>query len=269
MTDLIDSFGRLINYLRISVTDRCNLRCIYCMPIEGIPLMPHSDILSYEEVRTIVQLAAELGINKVRLTGGEPLVRLELPKLVEMLSQIEGIDEVSLTTNGTLLKKHALELKESGLRRVNVSLDTLDSVKYSDLTRGGDIEKVFEGLQAAKDAGLDPVKVNCVVKRSSDEPDALQVKRFAEENGFQARFIHQMDLATGRYSVVEGGDGGNCEICNRLRLTANGLIKPCLFDARGYPVRDLGAREAILKAVEHKPRCGTYNMQEQFYNLGG
>ena len=266
---IYDTYNRRINYLRISVTDRCNLRCLYCMPAEGIKLLRHEDILSFDEITEVVETAVELGMNKVRLTGGEPLVRKGIIDLVGMISAIDGIDDLSMTSNGILLRQYARPLREAGLQRVNVSLDTLDSVKYSDLTRGGDIEKVFDGLQAAKDAGLDPVKINCVVKRSSDEPDALQVKRFAEENGFQVRFIHQMDLATGRYSVVEGGDGGNCSICNRLRLTANGLIKPCLFDARGYPVRDLGAREAILKAVEHKPRCGTYNMQEQFYNLGG
>ncbi len=266
---IYDTFNRRINYLRISVTDRCNLRCLYCMPAEGIQLLRHEDILSFDEITEVVKTAVEMGMNKVRLTGGEPLVRKGIIDLVSMIAAIDGIDDLSMTSNGILLRQYARPLREAGLQRVNVSLDTLDSVKYSDLTRGGDIEKVFDGLQAAKDAGLDPVKINCVVKRSSDEPDALQVKRFAEGNGFQVRFIHQMDLATGRYSVVEGGDGGNCSICNRLRLTANGLIKPCLFDARGYPVRDLGARGAILKAVEHKPRCGTYNMQEQFYNLGG
>ena len=129
MSELFDSFGRHINYLRISVTDRCNLRCIYCMPPEGVSLIPHNEILSYEEILTVVQVAARLGINKVRLTGGEPLVRAELPKLVRMLSQVEGIEEVSLTTNGTLLKKYVVELKQAGLRRVNVSLDTLKADK--------------------------------------------------------------------------------------------------------------------------------------------
>src|SRR4030042_3852057 len=130
MTGILDSFGRSINYLRISVTDRCNLRCLYCMPPEGIPWIPHSEILSYEEVRTVVQAAAELGICKIRLTGGEPLVRSGLPKLVGMLSEIRGIEEVSLTTNGTLLKQHIVELREAGLRRVNVSLDTLKADKF-------------------------------------------------------------------------------------------------------------------------------------------
>lgn len=266
---MYDRFNRRINYLRISVTDRCNLRCVYCMPAEGIRLLKHEDILTFDEITQVVKEAVSLGINKVRLTGGEPLVRKGIVDLVRMIGEVKGIDDFSMTTNGILLDRFAKELKEAGLDRVNVSLDTLDAEKYREITRGGDIDKVFAGLQAAKDAGLTPIKINCVVNKSSDEPDALQVKRFSEENGFQPRFIHQMDLSTGQYSVVEGGEGGNCAACNRLRLTANGLVKPCLFDARGFQVREHGARKAILKAVEIKPACGTRNLKEQFYNLGG
>lgn len=266
---MYDRFNRRINYLRISVTDRCNLRCVYCMPAEGIRLLQHSDILSFDEITGVVKEAVAQGVTKVRLTGGEPLVRKGILDLVRMIGEVEGIEDLSMTTNGILLDRFARELKEAGLGRVNVSLDTLDPDKYREITRGGDVNKVFDGLQAAKDAALSPIKINCVVNRSSDEPDALQVRKFAEDNGFQVRFIHQMDLSTGQYSVVEGGEGGNCAICNRLRLTANGLIKPCLFDARGYSVKQLGAREAILKAVEMKPACGTRNLKEQFYNLGG
>ena len=142
---LFDSFHRRINYLRISVTDRCNLRCIYCMPPQGVPLIPRSELLSYEEILTVVQASAELGINKIRLTGGEPLVRTELPKLIRMLSQIEGIEEISLTTNGTLLKKYAIELKEAGLRRVNVSLDTFRADRFRYITRSGELKDALEG----------------------------------------------------------------------------------------------------------------------------
>jgi cyclic pyranopterin phosphate synthase len=264
-----DKYHREINYLRISVTDRCNLRCIYCMPEEGIRLLKHEDILNFGEITNVVREAVKLGVDKVRLTGGEPLVRRGIVDLVKMIGEVEGVKDLSMTTNGILLDRFASPLKQAGLQRVNVSLDTLNPAKYKKITRVGDLHKVMDGLQAAVDAGLSPIKINCVVDRSSDEPDALQVKKFSEENGFQVRFIHKMDLSTGQYSVVEGGEGGNCKLCNRLRLTANGLVKPCLFDAIGFSVRELGAKQAILKAVENKPRCGTANLKEQFYNIGG
>jgi len=266
---MYDKFNRRINYLRISVTDRCNLRCTYCMPVEGIKLHSHHEILSFDEIVEVVKVAVSLGVDKVRLTGGEPLVRKGITELVRMIADIEGIDDLGMTTNAILLDKFAMDLKEAGLHRVNISLDTVDPLKYKELTRLGNIEKVYDGIDAAREAGLNPIKINCVVKHSSDEPDALAVKSFAEENGLEVRFIHEMDLDTGQYSVVEGGEGGNCSICNRLRLTANGLIKPCLFDAVGYNIRKLGAKRAIEEALENKPACGTRNLKEEFYNIGG
>ena len=175
MTGIIDSFGRSINYLRISVTDRCNLRCIYCMPPEGVPQISHSEILSYEEIRTVVGAAAELGINRVRLTGGEPLVRADLPELVKMLSQMEGIEELSLTTNGTVLKKYTLDIKQAGLSRVNVSLDTLKPDKFRYITRLGELKTVLEGIEAAKEAGFEPVKINTVIMRGMNDDEILEV----------------------------------------------------------------------------------------------
>jgi len=266
---MYDRFNRRINYLRISVTDRCNLRCVYCMPVEGIRLLKHEDILTFDEIVNVVREGVVLGIDKIRITGGEPLVRKSIVELVRMIAGVQGVKDLSMTTNGILLTRFAGELKEAGLQRVNVSLDSLDPEKFKSITRGGELDKVLDGLQAAKNEGLHPIKINCVVERSSDEPDALLVKKFAETNGFQVRFIHQMDLATGQYSVVEGGEGGKCSICNRLRLTANGLIKPCLFDARGFAVREFGAQEAIRKAMDIKPECGSVNPKEQFYNIGG
>jgi cyclic pyranopterin phosphate synthase len=188
----LDSFDRSINYLRISVTDRCNLRCIYCMPPEGVPQMSHNEVLSYEEIRTIVQAAAQLGVNKVRLTGGEPLVRAELPKLVGMLSQIEGIEELSLTTNGTILKKHALELKQAGLSRVNVSLDTLKADKFRYITHFGQLKDVLEGIDAAKEAGFDPVKINTVVMRGINDDEILDFAKMTYEDRWHIRFIELM-----------------------------------------------------------------------------
>jgi cyclic pyranopterin phosphate synthase len=174
-----------------------------------------------------------------------------------------------MTTNGILLDQFAFQLKEAGLQRVNVSLDTLDPVKYERITRGGNLKNVLEGLNKAKEAGLTPIKINSVTTEMTDESDVLQIKRFGEDNGYQVRFIRQMDLATGEFYVVEGGDGGNCRHCNRLRLTSNGMIKPCLFNAIGYSVRELGPREAILRAIDNKPPCGTINAEEEFYRIGG
>jgi GTP 3',8-cyclase len=266
---MYDRFDRYINYLRISVTDRCNLRCVYCMPAEGIQLLRHEDILTFDEITEVARIAVEMGVRKIRLTGGEPLVRRGIVDLVRMISEIRGIEDLSMTTNGILLDKFAVPLKEAGLQRINISLDTLDPERYRYITRGGSLEKVLEGLKIAREAGLNPIKINCVTGELTDRADALQIKRFAEENNYQVRFIRQMDLATGEFYEVEGGDGGNCKLCNRLRLTSNGMIKPCLFNATGFSVRELGAREAILKAVDNKPKCGTLNREGQFSKIGG
>jgi GTP 3',8-cyclase len=266
---MYDRFERHIDYLRISVTDRCNLRCIYCMPAEGIQLMGHDDILSYNEIAEVARIAVGMGVSKIRITGGEPLVRRGIVSLVKLISEIPGLADLAMTTNGMLLGELAMPLKDAGLQRINVSLDTLDPEKFSRITRGGRVEDVLEGLRIAKAAGFSPIKLNCVTGELTDDDDIIRLKQYAEENGFQVRFIRQMDLNSGEFYLVEGGDGGNCSKCNRLRLTSNGLIKPCLFNAIGYSVRELGAREAITRALDNKPRCGTFNQQDEFYQLGG
>jgi cyclic pyranopterin phosphate synthase len=306
MTGPLDSFGRRINYLRISVTDRCNLRCLYCMPLEGIPQMSHSELLSYEEIQTVVRAAAELGINMIRLTGGEPLVRAELPKLVRMLSQIEGIEELSLTTNGVFLKKYALELKQAGLSRVNVSLDTLKADKFRYITRLGELQGVLEGIEAAKKAGFEPVKTNTVVMRGINDDEILDFAKITYEDGWHVRFIELMPFKgvvefvpsielrqhisllgklepcasiTGNgpamYYRLPGARGtigfispltetSFCSRCNRMRLTSDGKLRPCLLredeidlklplrsDEIGAPMKEL--KRLILKAVASKP----------------
>lgn len=266
---MYDRFNRHINYLRISVTDRCNLRCKYCMPAEGVELMSHDDILSFEEIVEVVKEAVKNGITKVRLTGGEPLVRKGIVDLVSMIAAVEGIEDLAMTTNGTLFEQFARPLKKAGLKRVNISLDTLDAEKYSDLTRGGSVESVFRGIKAAQDTGFDPIKINCVIMKSADEPDALAVKQYAEENGLGIRFIHQMDLRTGEFSKVEGGEGGDCKSCNRIRLTANGGFKPCLFNDNCFNIKEFGVNEAMVKAIEAKPKAGSKNLSSKFYNIGG
>jgi len=255
--------------LRISVTDRCNLRCVYCMPAEGIQMLNHEDILTFDEIVETTRTAVEMGVDKVRITGGEPLVRKGIVDLVGMIAAIPGIRDFAMTTNGTLLDRFAQPLADAGLHRVNISLDTLDAEKYRQITRLGDIRDVFRGIEAARKAGLIPIKINCVVKRSSDEPDAREVRRFAEDNGLMVRFIPEMNLETGTFGVVEGGDGGNCKKCNRLRLTATGGVKPCLFSDIEFNVREAGPGTAIRLAVENKPRSGTVNKVNLFHNIGG
>ena len=266
---MYDHFNRHITYLRISVTDRCNLRCTYCMPEDGVSMLRHEDILTFDEIVDFTSFAADLGITKVRITGGEPMVRRGIVDLVRMLADIKGISDLSMTTNGILLKQFALPLYDAGIKRINVSLDTLNPTKFFELTRGGNINDVIEGIHAAKTVGFDPIKINCVVKETSNEPDAIDVKRFSQEYGLKIRFIPLMDLDNGIHGIVEGGDGGNCANCNRLRLTANGMVKPCLFSDIGFNVRELGAKQALLKAVEVKPECGGISTKGEFYNIGG
>jgi GTP 3',8-cyclase len=266
---MFDSYNRRINYLRISVTDRCNLRCTYCMPAEGIALMQHNDILSFEEIIDVVDAALALGVDKIRITGGEPLVRKGIVTLIQMIALKPGVQDLGMTTNGQLLETFAQPLKDAGLHRVNVSLDTMDPERYRQVTRGGEIENVLKGIEASVKAGLSPVKINCVIVKSPAEPDAVEVAEFGKKLGLQVRFIRQMDLEKGEFYIVDGGSGGDCSTCNRLRLTANGMIKPCLFNDMEYNIRELGAYEALQLALGNKPSCGTINRHSEFYNIGG
>ncbi len=265
---MLDKFDRKINYLRISVTDRCNQRCYYCMPKEGVNFIKHEDILSYEEIAEITAELVGLGIDKVRLTGGEPLVRRGIISLVSMLSNIEGIKDLSMTTNGVLLSKYAEELKKNGLDRLNVSLDSINPAEYKKITNFDKLKEVLDGLQAAVKAGFKTIKLNCVIKESSDEENAREVAEFAAENGFEIRFIRMMNIAKGEFWPVEGGDGGNCKSCNRLRLSSDGRLFPCLFSDKTFSVKDLGVEEAFKQALEYKPETGK-RAENKFYTLGG
>jgi len=303
MNELFDSYGRRINYLRISVTDRCNLRCIYCMPPEGVPSIPHSKILSYEEINIIVQAAAEMGINKIRLTGGEPLVRPDLPTLIEMLSRVKGINEIAMTTNGTLLKEYAIELKQAGLTRINISLDTLKADRFRQITRLGKLKDVLTGIEAAYEANLDPIKINMVVMRGINDDEVVDFAKLSYEKGWHIRFIEIMPFSsvaefvpsseirqriasldtlepcspiTGngptKYYHLRGAIGTVgfisplsepfCSACNRLRLTSNGRLCPCLLSDSGIDLEDPLRNNAstqelkrlILEAVVSKPK---------------
>jgi len=191
---LCDSFGRRITYLRVSVTDRCNLRCVYCLPDSGVRWLPREEILRFEEIRDVVAAGAGLGIRRVRLTGGEPLVREGLDELVRMLAAIPELDDLSLTTNGVLLARQARALARAGLRRVNVSLDTLQADRFRQITRFGSIEDVWDGIDAAWQAGLDPVKLNVVVMRGINDDELAAMGRLTLEQPLHIRFIELMPI---------------------------------------------------------------------------
>lgn len=266
---MLDPYNRQINYLRISVTDRCNFRCTYCMPAEGVPLKKRKDILSFDEITEIVKAGTKIGLSKIRFTGGEPLVRKDLPKLVKMIAGIGGIKDLGLTTNGVFLPQLAIQLKEAGLNRVNISLDTLDPEKFRKISRTGNLEDVLKGIDAAIRAELLPVKINFVRIPGENEADEKEVRKFCEAKNLQLRFIRQMNLKTGEFSIVEGGVGGNCKICNRLRLTADGFIVPCLHSELRYNIRELGIEEAFRRAIELKPERGIGTTSHEFSTIGG
>ena len=194
MAGVCDSFQRGISYLRISVTDRCNLRCIYCMPEEGVPLVQHENILRFEEILAMVQACVELGIDKIRITGGEPLVRSGVAGLVRMISGIIGIRDISMTTNGIRLAEYAGVLKEAGLHRVNISLDTLKADRYRKITRLGELDDVLKGIEFAGRAGFSPVKVNMVPMKGINDDEIIDFARMTRDNGWHVRFIELMPL---------------------------------------------------------------------------
>ncbi len=304
MTTLADSWQRQINYLRVSVTDRCNLRCVYCSA-EAFEQLPHAEILSYEEITRLIEAATGLGISKVRLTGGEPLLRPRVSALVRMVAQTPGIDDLSLTTNGTQLDRFAAELKAAGLDRVNISLDTLRPDRFKRITGGDKLETVLAGIEAARRLGLNPVKINMVVMRGVNDDEVVDFARKTVHEGWNVRFIEFMPFGSAdtdygtvpsaeirerigaalgpllphvsktgngpaRYFRLRGAAGTVgfisaitehfCATCNRLRVTADGHLRPCLLDDDEVDVKAAlrrGAgpdelREIIQQAVAGK-----------------
>ena len=256
---LIDSFGRVHNNLRISVTDRCNIRCVYCMP-ENPLFMPRQQILRFEEIDRFVRIVAPLGINKVRLTGGEPLVRRDLPVLARKLAAIPGIHDIGLTTNGILLAELARPLWDAGLRRINVSLDTMNPRRFQQLTRRTGFERVIEGILAAKEVGFHPVKVNAVTMKGSTEEDVVPLARFAREHGLEMRFIEYMPLDAGtweRDKVLFAA-----EILDLLREEVGPLEPAPDQDPRApavdYDYVDGGGRVGLIASVS-RPFCMSCN----------
>jgi cyclic pyranopterin phosphate synthase len=268
---MFDSYNREINYLRVSVTDRCNLRCTYCMPESGIQMKSHSDILPYEKIVQVVAAAAAQGISKIRLTGGEPLVRKNITFLVRELKAVPGVREVSMTTNGTLLERLAEELRQAGLDRLNISLDTLDAAKYRRITRSGEIAWVFAGINAAQKAGFSPIKINMVLIPDFNQDEVDGMKDFCLNNGLLLQRIHHYslhDLKTAQ-SELNAERPLSCHVCNRLRLTADGKLKPCLFSDHEIAVDFLDIPASLRAAVQAKPPRGIACRSRQNWQIGG
>ncbi len=323
---LVDTFGRTINYLRLSVTDRCNLRCHYCMPDKGVEKLAHGDILSYEELLLIARTAVQLGVEKVRVTGGEPLVRRGITSFLARLAGLPGLRHLVLTTNGLLLAELAADLRHAGVQRVNVSLDSLDPATFAAITRGGDLARVLAGLAAADSAGL-PLKLNMVVMRGVNDAEIEAFARLTLESPFAVRFIEYMPTlqdsgwqeqivpgseilerlakrfrfalvdrgpyagpsqdfriegARGTFGIITPVSGHFCSDCNRIRVTAAGEARSCLFSAAGIDLKPFlrpedgeGLREALRRLVEEKPhrhgmnRCGCEHEPFVMAKIGG
>lgn len=270
---MFDSFGRNVHYIRVSVTDRCNLRCTYCMPEEGVPFVPHDRIMSLERIALVIRAAASLGFDKVRLTGGEPLVRKGIEDLVSMLTVIPGISTLSMTTNGTLLAPVAADLKRRGLSSVNVSLDTLDPERYAAITRGGILADAVDGIRAALLAGL-PVKLNVVVNelqqgQSTESADLVAVRDFAKTEGCAVQTIRQYRLDEDKYDDERYERPSPCALCDRIRLLATGELKPCLHGDATVRVDWSNIKEGIQACVNMKPACGSHASAHLVSAIGG
>ncbi|MDO8690380.1 MAG: GTP 3',8-cyclase MoaA [Dehalococcoidia bacterium] len=332
MDCLSDSFHRPISYLRVSVTDRCNLRCLYCVPPQGVEHIDPNQILSYEEIIRVIEAAQKLGISKVRVTGGEPLVRSGIVDFIRLLSSVEGIQDVAMTTNGVLLKKYARALRQAGLSRVNVSLDTLRPDRFREITRGGRIQDVLDGLAAAEDAGLSPIKINAVAMEGFNQDEVLDFGRLTIERNWHVRFIELMPMGQGgldeleamadtprcvspdfhrlleeahiqdgflsveqvkgllaplgelepwqvpgngpaRYYRLPGARGTLgfispvseyfCSSCNRLRLTADGRLRPCLLAEHEIDLRETLRSGAPPEEIESLIRMAIASKPER------
>jgi GTP 3',8-cyclase len=309
---LVDSFGRLHDNLRLSVTDRCNIRCFYCMPEHDVQFVNRRQILDFEEIERFTRIAVSLGINKLRVTGGEPLLRRDLPLLIGRLAAIPGIRDLALTTNGVLLPELARPLYEAGLRRINVHLDTLDRERFREITRRDDLDRVLAGLALCRDLGFRAVKLNAVAVKNLVEPDIVPLARFARENGFEVRYIEFMPLDSQNlwdrcrvlladdiirilsreiaplvpvmdpdprapateYAYADGGGRVGfiasvsrpfCGNCNRLRLTADGKLRYCLFAIEEDDVKSLlrsGAPDEVIAALIRRNVAGKWEGHE-------
>jgi cyclic pyranopterin phosphate synthase len=326
---LVDGMGRTIVNLRISVTDRCNFRCTYCMPADNVEFMDRDKLLSFEELTRVANIVSKMGINRLRLTGGEPLMRKDLPVLIKMLSEVEGIDDVAMTTNAFFLKEHAKSLKEAGLQRLNVSLDALDPEKFKHVNRRDCLQQVLDGLKEASEVGFKSIKVNAVAMRNFSEPEIMSLIEMGRSDGFEVRFIEFMPLDSdkawerdkvlfgheiidlikekyelvpiensldigpaseynfadgkGKLGIITAVSNPFCDHCNRIRMTADGKLRTCLFSEQETNLKELvrsGAsdeeiietiRQAVLiKEPGHKINLDDFKRPERaMHAIGG
>ncbi len=295
---LVDGMGRTIVNLRISVTDRCNFRCTYCMPADNVAFMDRSNLLTFEEIRRVVTVVSKLGINRIRLTGGEPLMRKDLPGLIKMLSAVDGIDDIAMTTNAYFLKDQAQDLLDAGLKRLNVSLDALDPEKFRDVNRRDCLQAVLDGLDAARNVGFKSIKINAVAVRNFSETEIMRLIEMGRADGFEVRFIEFMPLdadkvwerdkvlfgheiierirekyelipidnsleigpaseynfadGKGKIGIITAVSNPFCDHCNRIRMTADGKLRTCLFSADETNLKELirsGETDAAIAAT--------------------
>ena len=298
---LIDGMGRTIVNLRISVTDRCNFRCTYCMPADNVEFMDRSNLLSFEEIQRVAQIVSRMGINRLRLTGGEPLMRKNLPVLIKMLNEVDGIDDIAMTTNAYFLKDQAQSLKDAGLKRLNVSLDALDPEKFRDVNRRDCLQSVLDGLDTARKVGFKSIKINAVAVRNFSETEIMGLIEMGRSEGFEIRFIEFMPLDSdkvwerdkvlfgheiidlikenyelvpidnsleigpaseynfadgqGKVGIITAVSNPFCDHCNRIRMTADGKLRTCLFSTNETDLKKLirtgGTDENIIDALNH------------------
>ncbi len=273
---LTDAHGRKIDYIRLSLTDKCNFCCRYCRDETGVADIPHQSILSLEAMYQIVKECVRLGITKVRLTGGEPLVKKNFMWLVQKIGKLEGVQDLCLTTNGSLFAQYAKELKLAGLTRVNFSLDTLNPEKFHYITRRGNLASVLEGIKVAQEAGFSPIKINTVlIKGFNDSPeDQKAMHNFCQENNIIGRTIKEMNLENGSFEALITDEpdttAGVCHKCNKLRITCDGKILPCLFSDQAVDIKsEKSIQEAIYKALKIKPKSGLSNTNYKINQIGG
>lgn len=265
---MYDLYNREISYLRISVTDKCNLRCIYCMPAEGVPRKKHDDLLSLEAVTAIVKAAAALGIRKVRLTGGEPLVRKGITDLTRMIKEIPGIQSLGMTTNGILIEKFGQGLKDAGLDSMNISLDTLDPERYGKLTRLGDIRHVLAGIDEAIRLQF-PVKINMVVLDDTSNREIEEMRNFCRQKNIKLQLINHYSLEKEKLDNYIFDRPPDCRECNRIRLTADGFLKPCLHSNIEIPVDMADITGSLKSAILAKPERGQVCTNRSMVEIGG
>ena len=292
---LNDGMGRTIVNLRISVTDRCNFRCTYCMPADNVEFMDRSNLLSFEEIQRVAQIVSRMGINRLRLTGGEPLMRKNLPVLIKMLNEVDGIDDIAMTTNAYFLKDQAQSLKDAGLKRLNVSLDALDPQKFRDVNRRDCLQSVLDGLDTARKVGFKSIKINAVAVRNFSETEIMSLIEMGRSDGFEIRFIEFMLLDSdkvwerdkvlfgheivnmikenyelvpidnsleigpaseynfadgkGKIGIITAVSNPFCDHCNRIRMTADGKLRTCLFSTEETNLKELIRSGATDKTI--------------------